>query len=277
MTIIDVDVLMVAHRRADYLAMSLPRLLNSLPEGGRAWVWQNESSPDCRAVIEQYSSHPRFHRFHHSPENLRLAAATNWLWAKSKGALVGKVDDDCLVTDGWIEAFVDAHETPSLGIIAAWHFLPEDLLATTVAGRTVPLANGRRVIRNCWVGGSGYLMKRACILDGGPLSDQRGFTTFCLELAMKGWQLGWHYPLILQDHMDDPRSENSGIRTDADLRERAPLSARRMPEPSVASWEAHLRASARKVQTASLRPVDHLGWKRRLRRHLPGARPKHER
>lgn len=274
MTTIDVDVLMVAHRRADYLAMSLPRLLDSLPEGARAWIWQNESFPDTAAVIDRHRSHPRFHRFHHSPENRRLAAATNWLWKESKGALVGKVDDDCLVTDGWVEAFVDAHATPSLGIIAAWHFLPEDLLPTTVVDRTLPLGNGRSLIRNCWVGGSGYLMKRACIAEGGPLADQRGFTTFCLELAMRGWELGWHYPLVLQDHMDDPRSENSGIRTDDDLRERGPLSARRMPDSSVAAWDAQLRASARTVQTASLRPADHLGWKRRLRRRLTGPRSK---
>jgi hypothetical protein len=258
-------VLLIAHTRADYLALSLPRLLDSLPEGARAWVWQNEEHPATTEVIARHRSHPRFFRYHRSPRNQRLAAPTNWLWRTAAGQLLGKVDDDCLVSDGWVEAFTSAHEATSLGIIASWHFQPEDLLPETVAERVEPLDGGRSLIHSCWVGGSAYLMKRACVEGQGYLSEDRSFTEFCLDVAAAGWKIGWHYPLILQDHMDDPRSANSGIRTDQELVARAPLSAGRLSEPTVAAWDAQLRASAVAIQSASLRPKDHRGWRRRLR------------
>ena len=264
----NVDVLMIAHRRAHYLARSLPRLLDSLPPGARAWVWQNDTFPATTQVIEEYRSHPRFHRFHHSPENQGLTPATNWLWQNADGDLFGKVDDDCLIPQGWVEEFVAAHDRPRLGVIAAWHFPAEDLLPETLETRTTPIDERRSLIRNCWVGGSGYLMKRACVDEQGYVSDNRGFTKYCLDLAASGWEIGWHYPLVIQDHMDDPRSPNSAIRTDHDLQELAPLSSHRLTEPTVEAWIAQLRASALTVQTASLRPQDHRGWRRRLKRLL---------
>jgi hypothetical protein len=265
LTLVDVDVLLIAHTRADYLALSLPRLLDSLPEGARAWVWQNEEHPATTAIIHRYRSHPRLFRYHRSPQNQRLAEPTNWLWRSASGRLLGKVDDDCLVSDGWIEALSDAHEVERLGVIASWHFQPEELLPKTLENRTEPLNNGRALIRNCWVGGSGYLMKRSCVNEQGLLNDARSFTTYCIDLAGAGWSIGWHYPLVLQDHMDDPRSPNTALRADEDLVERSPLSVSRLSEPTLAAWDAQLRTSALRVQTASLRPKDHRGWRRRLR------------
>jgi hypothetical protein len=262
---VDVDVLLIAHTRADYLTRSLPRLLDSLPEGARAWVWQNEEHPRTTEVIARYRSHPRFYRYHRSLQNQRLIEPTNWLWRNATGGLLGKVDDDCLVSDGWIEAFTDAHEVDRLGIIASWHFQPDELLPETIRCRTEPLNNGRALIRNCWVGGSGYLMKRSCVNEQGLLSDGRNFTAYCIDLARAGWSIGWHYPLIPQDHMDDPRSANTAIRSDEDLVSRSPLSVIHLKDPTVDAWDAEMRADAVRVQTASLRPQDHLGWRRRLR------------
>lgn len=273
---VDVDVLLVAHARANYLARSLPRLLDSLPSGARAWVWQNESHPETSKIIAHHKSHPRFYRFHHSARNRYLAAPTNWLWTHSEGRLLGKVDDDCLVPDGWIQDLAAAHQHPRIGIIAAWHFLPEDLLPRTLDERTAPIGGGRRIIRNCWVGGSGYLMKRACVIENGFLSEERSFTRFCLDASLQGWEIGWHYPLVLQDHMDDPRSPNTGIISDEDLLAQMPLGARKLVEPTLDNWIGQLKASAHEVQTASLRPKDHLGWRKRLRRF--GTRiPSHRR
>lgn len=263
---VDADVLLVAHRRAEYLAQSLPRLLDSLPRGARAWVWQNENHPATSKVIAQHRSHPRFFRFHQTARNSYLVAPTNWLWSEAEGQLLGKVDDDCLVPDGWVQTLAAAHNQPRIGIVAAWHFQPEDLLPQTLDDRTAPIGDGRRIIRNCWVGGSGYLMKRDCMIETGLLSKDRSFTRFCLDASAKGWVIGWHYPLVLQDHMDDPRSPNTGILSNEDLLAQMPLSARKLREPTVDGWEAQLRASAHRVQTASLRPKDHLGWRFQLRR-----------
>jgi glycosyltransferase involved in cell wall biosynthesis len=261
----DVDVLLIAHKRSDYLALSLPRMLDSLPEGARAWVWQNDEHPGTTEVIAQHRSHSRFFRYHRSPQNQRLTEPTNWLWRNATGQLLGKVDDDCLVSPGWVEAFTAAHEVEDLGIIASWHFQPDELLPETIQHRTEPLSNGRSLIRNCWVGGSGYLMKRLCVNEQGLLRDDRSFTHYCFDLARTGWSIGWHYPLVLQDHMDDPRSSYTAIRSDDDLVSRSPLSVTRLSAPTVAAWDAQLRNDAICVQTASLRPQDHQGWRRRWR------------
>lgn len=264
----DVDVLLVAHTRADYLALSLPRLLDTLPSGARAWIWQNGTDDDVSGVIREHRAHPRFHRFHRSETNVRLTAPTNWLWRESRGRLLSKVDDDCLVSDGWVETFSDAHRNPNLGIVSAWHFQPEDLLPETIERRTTAVIDGHELIRNCWVGGSGYLMKRECVNRNGYLTEKRTFTRYCIDLASDGWLIGWHHPLVLQDHMDDPRSPNSKLRDDEDLLRRAPLSAGRLSDMSIDAWQQQLRQSAITIQTASLRPGDHYRVRDRLRRTL---------
>lgn len=64
--------------------------------------------------------------------------------------------------------------------------------------------------------------------------------------------------------MDDPRSPHTLIRTDADLQDRMPLSARANGVTTVADWTAQLVQSARVLQTASLDPRTYTGWRRRL-------------
>ena len=268
----DVDVLLVTHDRADYLARSLPRLLESLPASANLWIWRNGSHPGVGEVLEAHLGDPRIAEFHHSVENVALAEPTRWLWTRSQATLLGKVDDDCLMPDGWVETFVRAHEdVADLGVVAAWHFLPEDLLAEAEQYRVQRLAGGHALLRNCWVGGSGYLMKRSAVSVEEFEGVDESFTRYCIHLARRRWLIGWYYPLVLQDHMDDPRSPHTGIRSDADLVARMPLSTQRLSSSvTVDAWRAQIEASAKTVQTASLRPLDHsgglLGRLARLRR-----------
>ncbi len=73
------------------------------------------------------SAHPNFYRLEISPENKRLREPTNWFWEHSDGEFVSKVDDDCLLSDGWAQKLIAAHrDARELGIVGSWRFYDED-------------------------------------------------------------------------------------------------------------------------------------------------------
>ena len=110
-------------------------------------------------------------------------------------------------------------------------------------------------------------MKRQCVGQNGPMRQQEpGFTPCCIRLANAGWINGWYLPLVPLDHMDDPRSPNTLLRTDADLAVHMPLSARLRETHTITAWVEHLRRSARIVQEAPMDPRVYVGVRRKIRR-----------
>ena len=211
------DILMISYNRPFYTRMALSQLLETCPASVRVWVWHNGEDPDTLAVINSMRNHPRFFCFYHSSKNQKLREPTNWFWDNAKGDYLGKVDDDCLMPDGWGERLLDAHKADSrLGILGSWPFLLADLREKLVARKTIKLSKSE-IMQNPWVGGSGYLMKRACLERCGLLRSDEGFTSYCMRVARAGWVNGWLLPMILMDHMDDPRSEHTVFRTDEDV------------------------------------------------------------
>ncbi|TVQ61650.1 MAG: glycosyltransferase family 2 protein [Phycisphaerales bacterium] len=258
---------MITYNRPVYTRLSLERLLTTADERTRVWVWHNGDDQETLGVVRDFEGHPRLHRVHHSPENVRLREPTNWLYREGEGQYVSKVDDDCLVPHGWIQTFREMHERePKLGVVACWHFQEADYSSERSAHKTVTIGNGHRLIRNPWVGGSGYLLKRACIDRHGILGEGDSATEYWIRLARAGWLVGWAYPLVIQDHMDDPRSAHTMIRSDEDLERMMPLSARNFGAGSLAAWDAQLRRSARLVQKAPYDPRVYAPWRRTLRR-----------
>lgn len=260
------DILMVTYNRPHYTELSLQRLLATCDESVRVWVWHNGMDEKTLAVVRSFLGHPRLHRFHHSHENRKLTDATNWLWSNSTGKYLGKVDDDCLVAADWVPILRCAHEDePRFGILACWIYLEQDFIQDLASRKIAIFTGGHRVMQNCWVGGSGYLMKRACFAEMGPLGPNLNFTEYGKRLARSGWIHGWPYPFIAHEHMDDPRSEHSLLRTDADLARYLPLSAQSSGVTSLCEWQARLLKSARELQAASPDPRHYFGWRRKLR------------
>jgi glycosyltransferase involved in cell wall biosynthesis len=259
------DVLMVTYNRPAYTRLSLPRLLETADGDTRVWLWHNGDDAETLEVVRAHADHPRVHEFHHSQKNVDLREPTNWLWSNARGEFFGKVDDDILVPAGWIQALRAAHDAePRFGPISCWHYFPEDFVPE-LGRRRLQTHNGVTIMRNCWVGGTGYLMKRDCVDSRGPLAPGQGWTNYCLRLSLDCWILGWLHPFLLQDHMDDPRSPNAGVRTDADLAERMPRMARTYGVQSVDDWIAWLRMDARAIQASPLDPRAFSGWRRKVR------------
>lgn len=268
-----IDILMITYNRPAYTRLSLTRLLETCDNSMRVWLWHNGSDAATLEVVQSLKNHPRVHRFHHSPENRKLREPTNWLYSESKGAYVSKVDDDCLVPAGWAQKLREAHEAESqLGVVACWHFLPEDFIPELASPRIATVGGGHRILRNLWVGGSAYLMKRACVNRAGPIRDDESFTSYCIRLARYGWLNGWYYPFLCQEHMDDPRVPHTALRTDADIAANLPLSAQQRGVTTIAAWQAQLLKSARHVQEAPLNPSYYSKWRSLLRRAWQRAR-----
>jgi glycosyltransferase involved in cell wall biosynthesis len=275
-----IDILMITYDRAEYVRLSLPHLLSTCPPDARVWLWHNGMDGATLESVEELRHHPSVHRFHHSPDNVGLGVPTNWMWTESTGAYLSKVDDDCLPEAGWLTTLRSVHEqVPELGVAGCWRFPDEDVDGDLVAAKVVDLPGGHRLMRNHWVQGSGYLVKRSVVDRVGPVTAD-GFTAWCLRAARLGHLNGWYYPFLMEDHMDDPRSPNTIYHTDADFMARRPLSAKTTGVTTLAEWTDQMRRSARVVQAASLDLREYSGWRqrrrnvvRRVRRAVLGRAP----
>lgn len=260
------DIIMITYRSAGYLHLSLPRLLETLGQEDRVWLWHNGDDEATLEALRPFVQDPRVHRYHHSRENVKLREPTAWLWSESSARFVSKVDDDCLVSPGWLDTFAAAHDAnPQLGIIGSWRHPPEDFRPQLAEHKIETLSGGHQIMRNLWVQGSGYVMDRALVERTGLLGPEESFTNYCIRTARHGAMNGFYYPFVPEDHMDDPRSPHTLIRSDADLTDRMPLSAKANGVSTVAGWTEQLKQSAHVLQTASLDPRSYSGWRAKLR------------
>jgi hypothetical protein len=265
-----IDILMVTHDRPAYTRLSLERLLSTCDGTMRVWLWHNGEHEETLEVVGSFLKHPQVQGFHHSPENTGrkgLWRPTNWLLSQASGGLVSKVDDDCLVSEDWADVLRRAHEdVPELGVVGCWRFRPEDFRPTLARAKITEYAGDHRILRNCWVEGSGFLMKRACVASVGLIPPRMGFPTYCVQLAAAGWIHGWYYPFLYQEHMGDPRSPYWSLERHA---ETAHSARRTGPPPD--DHVKRIRARALYVQRASLDPRRYAGWRAVLRRARSAA------
>lgn len=274
-----IDILMVTFDRPTYVRRSLGRLLDTCDDEMRVWLWHNGNDGATLEVVRSFLEHPNVVEFVHSRENQRLTAPTNWLWETAKGNYFSKVDDDCLVSPGWAQRLRQAHEDyEGFGVLGSWRFLDEDFRPRHAKRKIRQFPGNHRVLQNFWVQGSGYLMKRRCVDDLGPLPDGLSFNSYCVRLALAGWVNGWYYPFIREEDMDDPRSPSTGLKDDNDLLRRLPLSAERRGIRTLEGWERQIREFARTAQKASIDPKGYQGWRRTVRKaaargYAPLGRP----
>ena len=260
------DILMITYRSAAYIRHSLPRLLDSLGPGDRVWLWHNGDDEATIETLREFRIDPRVFQYHHSRENVRLRAPTNWIWQESTAPYVSKVDDDCLVSPDWLDTFESAHEAnPQFGVIGSWRHFEEEFRPALANKKIRTFHGGHQLMLNHWVQGSGYLLKHSLIEKHGGLRPQESFTHYCLRLARAGAVNGFYYPFVAEDHMDDPRSPHTLIHTDADLADRLPLSAQANNVRTVADWTEQQVHSAILLQAASLDLRVYQGWRRKVR------------
>jgi hypothetical protein len=255
-----IKVLMITHNRPEYVRLSLERLCGPALKDLTVTIWDNGSDRETRDIVKQYEGHKRVEQVVYNKKNELLRVPTNWFWEKNPDAdLLGKVDDDCLVPENWTDVLEEAHkEIPQAGIVACWHFLPQDF-QYQLAKNKIQSFGRHQIMRNCWVGGSGYLMKRSVLGKNGLLRPQETFTDYCIRAAAAGFVNGWYYPLLCQEHMDDPRTLHTAIRSEDDFRRLVPLSARTFGITTREQWIQRMVVSSRRLQEYSIDPYDFIG------------------
>lgn len=268
-----IKVLMLTHNRTSYTRITLGGLLDSLPDYANVTVWDNASGPELRKVLDEFRDHPRLEEVYLSDQNLKLRDPTNWFWEKSKDCdFVSKVDDDCLLSKGWVESLVEHHEDfPDSGVIGTWRFYPEDNEERDLEPK-IRKGESKSIFLNCWVQGSGYLLRRSVIDRMGLIQSKESFPHYCIRAAKKGYVNGFAYPFIFEDHFDDPRSKYSEIRTQDDLDRYMPLTAKQFGVKTVEQWLEHNRDQAKILEQSPYDPSHYIGFKVKARNGLKRIR-----
>lgn len=260
-----IDILMITYNRPGYTKKALGALLDSCDQTMRVWVWHNGDHQETLDVVNSFRAHPQFYHFEHCPENKRLREPTNWFWQNSDGAFVCKVDDDCMLPEGWAQTLRDAHDAnPKFGVIGCWRFYEEDFVPKLANRKIDTFAGNHQIMRNAWVQGSGYLLRRECQKENGLLGENESFPAYCIRAALSGWQIGWYFPFIHEEHMDDPRSPFCEMKSDEDFMANRPLSAINDNVTSLAQWSARVKHMAMLVQRAHPDPKFHTGWRKKF-------------
>jgi glycosyltransferase involved in cell wall biosynthesis len=209
-----VDLVFICYNRLDYTRKALASVLTDPTEGFQLTIWDNASTDGTREFLEKEVRDPRVVRMVFSRKNVGQVRAVNEIWSNSRADLVGKLDNDCIVTPGWTRTLAAAHEDiPELGVIGCWHFFKSDFDYNRARNKIQKFGN-HSILRHPWTCGTGILVKRSTYRDFGPMKDS-ATTAYWLSMARSGYINGFYYPLIFQEHMDDPLSIHTHLTDEA--------------------------------------------------------------
>ena len=207
----------ITYNRIEYTRLSLASVLADPSEPFALTIWDNASTDGTVEYLKNEVSDPRIEEIVFSKENVGQTAAVNEVWGRSKADLLGKLDNDCLMTPGWTRILAQAHEDiADLGVVACWHFFAEDFDYER-ARHKIQTFGRHQIFRHPWTCGTGLLIKQEDFRRFGPI-QRRATTQYWLTMALGGRVNGFYYPLVYQEHMDDPKSRHRLIKDDASLR-----------------------------------------------------------
>jgi glycosyltransferase involved in cell wall biosynthesis len=209
-----IDLVFITYNRLEYTKLALASVLADPTEEFSLTIWDNASTDGTVEYLKNEVCDHRIVDIVFSKENVSQTAAVNTIWSKSKADLLGKLDNDCIVTPGWTRILVQAHaDISNLGVVACWHYPPEDFDYER-AKHKIQTFGKHRIFRHPWTCGTGLLIKRETFRKLGLI--QNGATTqYWLKMAVEGCINGFYYPLVYQEHIDDPKSKHSHLRDEA--------------------------------------------------------------
>lgn len=213
-----IDLVFITYNRLEYTKLALASVLADPEENFSLTIWDNASTDGTVEYLKNNTSDNRIVDVIFSKENIGQIEAVNQIWSKSKADLLGKLDNDCIVTPGWTRKLSEAHkDIHNLGVVACWHFPKEDFNENAVkkAGKLQQF-NRHQIMRHPWTCGTGFLVKRETYERFGPIQGNVT-TNFWLKIASSGYINGFYYPLICQEHMDDPKSSHSILKDDESI------------------------------------------------------------
>ncbi|MHC4083584.1 MAG: glycosyltransferase family 2 protein [Planctomycetota bacterium] len=206
-----IDLVFVTYNRLDYTKLALASVLADPTEEFSLTIWDNASSDGTVEYLKREVHDRRIADCIFSKENIGQIAAVNEVWGRSKADLLGKLDNDCLVTPGWTRTLAQAHnDIGNLGAIACWHFFPEDFDYER-AKHKIQSFGKHQILRHPWICGTGLLIKRETFEKFGPIQNI-ATTQYWVKMATASYVNGFYFPLIHVEHMDDPKSKHSMLK-----------------------------------------------------------------
>jgi GT2 family glycosyltransferase len=205
-----IDLVFITYNRLHYTKLALASVLSDPAEEFRLTIWDNGSTDGTVEYLRNEVNDPRVTDIILSKTNVGQTCAVNEIWGRSKADLLGKLDNDCIVSSGWARMLAQAHEDiDNLGVIACWHFPIDDFDESSVrkAGK-IQIFNGHQIFRHPWTCGTGLLIKRNTFKKFGPMLVGGATTKYWLRIALAGYVNGYYYPFVFQEHMDDPKSSH---------------------------------------------------------------------
>jgi glycosyltransferase involved in cell wall biosynthesis len=206
----DIHLAFVCYNRLEYTKRALASVLAEPRERFQLTIWDNASKDGTVEYLKTISD-PRIEDIMFSKENVGQIEAVNRVWTRARSDLVGKLDNDCILTPNWTVRLAQAHQDISnLGVVACWHYFLDDFDYAR-ARRKIQQFGSHLILRHPWTCGTGLLIKREMYKRFGPIVGP-GTSRYWLNMALHGCVNGFYYPLILQEHMDDPKSRYSMLK-----------------------------------------------------------------
>lgn len=241
-----VDLLLITWNRREYVEKTLEHLFRSNSDF-RLYCWDNGSRDGTERIIAGLDD-PRVVTRYLSPENQMQRTPCLWFLEEARGDVVGKIDDDILLPDGWIERIAPlVRSEPRFGMLACWIYMPEDWDEAAAAHKIIEVG-GTRFFPNMWVAGQSFLARReALIRYVEPPGKGYGFPINQRRMTTDGLINGYPLPMLFAHNMDDPRSPHCLMNRPGGMGEQAALTARKRGFDTPEAYAAWIASDARSI------------------------------
>jgi hypothetical protein len=176
------------------------------------------------------------------------------------------------MTPGWTRILAKAHQDiPKLGIVACFHFFESDFDFKR-AEHKIQTFGRHRILRHPWTCGTGFLIKRSVYQELGPINGD-ATTDYWVRMAQRDYINGFYYPLVFQEHMDDPKSQYCQLKDQAAIQAAKGVTVT-LEHPKVQDINGLHWWREEVLSTLLDEPWDvryYIGWRDRLRRLTRGA------
>ena len=260
-----IDLAFITYNRLDYTKLALASILADSSEEFNLYIWDNASTDGTVEYLQEMVKDKRIKNIIFSKENVGQTVAVNNIWSASKADLLGKLDNDCIVTPGWTRILSKAHEDiENLGVIACWHFFEDDF-NYELAKHKIQTFGNHKIFRHPWTCGTGLLIKRKTYQELGPIKN-KATTQYWIEMAKAGYINGWYYPLVYQEHMDDPYSEHSKFKThDFETAYKNSFGFKNREIDNMEKYMNIRKNIIENLMTGSIDARSYIGWRKKLR------------
>jgi GT2 family glycosyltransferase len=259
-----IDLVFITYNRLEYTKLSLASVLADPTEKFRLTIWDNASTDGTVEYLKNEVKDPRIVDIVFSTNNIGQYPAVNEVWGKSKADLLGKLDNDCLVTPCWTRTLAQAHaDIPELGIVACWHYLPEEFDYER-AKHKIQTFGRHQIFRHPWPDGTGLLFKRDTFERFGPI--QKRMSKYWIKIASAGYINGYYFPLIYVEHMDSATSKHSMLHRmsfDEACKYSPAYQDGRVTNRKQLDWARKMNVE--NLLTGPYDPKYYMGWRRKLR------------